>query len=318
MANTNNVESEYGKLDIVIAESSYEAGRTSSVSILIRNPFNKPVELIDIQGPKSSNLQELKQNKTMANSDSIGASKEEYSYFKNLAIKIRKIFSGVYFTEVSFGGVNIQIPRNKNTLNISTQKNAKVIFKEQIEGYDKINIEASEDSIITIDPKVQEKVQEEQSLTISPHCEIVAYFNVTTTAWLFYSPSRKIMYSQITYKIGSETKTQVVSSAFEIKPPLASMVIGSIMGGTLGSLARTLNTNSFLDWQPLIVSLGSAVVMSTIATIALSRKAGSQGFITVEDFYGGFVVGALIGYGGSEYFEQTIINSDQMENSVNE
>jgi F0F1-type ATP synthase assembly protein I len=47
--------------------------------------------------------------------------------------------------------------------------------------------------------------------------------------------------------------------------------------------------------------------MSLIATIALSRKTGTQGFITVEDFFGGFVVGALIGYGGSAYFERAII-----------
>ena len=49
--------------------------------------------------------------------------------------------------------------------------------------------------------------------------------------------------------------------------------------------------------------------MSLIATIALARKTGTQGFITVEDFFGGFVVGALIGYGGSEYFEKAIMPS---------
>ena len=47
--------------------------------------------------------------------------------------------------------------------------------------------------------------------------------------------------------------------------------------------------------------------MSLIAAIALSRKIGTQGFITVEVFFGAFVIGALIGYGGSEYFERAIL-----------
>jgi F0F1-type ATP synthase assembly protein I len=47
--------------------------------------------------------------------------------------------------------------------------------------------------------------------------------------------------------------------------------------------------------------------MSLIAGIALSRKTAAQAFITVEDFFGGFVVGALIGYSGSQYFEKALI-----------
>lgn len=47
--------------------------------------------------------------------------------------------------------------------------------------------------------------------------------------------------------------------------------------------------------------------MSLIAAIALSCKTSTQGFITIEDSFGAFVIGALIGYGGSEYFERAIL-----------
>jgi hypothetical protein len=62
-----------------------------------------------------------------------------------------------------------------------------------------------------------------------------------------------------------------------------------------------------VDWQPMAVSIGASVVMSLIAAIVLSRKTGTQGFITVEDFFGGFVIGAPIGYGGSQYFEKAVV-----------
>jgi hypothetical protein len=53
------------------------------------------------------------------------------------------------------------------------------------------------------------------------------------------------------------------------------------------------------------------MVLSLIATVALSRKSGSQGFITVEDFFGGFVIGTLIGYQGAGYFNQHLLTQIQ-------
>ena len=92
------------------------------------------------------------------------------------------------------------------------------------------------------------------------------------------------------------------------------MVVGSILGAFLGTMAKTLNSVQFPSFKTIAVSIGASIVMSLIATIALARKTGTQGFITVEDFFGGFVVGALIGYGGSEYFEKAIIRLLEAKN----
>jgi hypothetical protein len=80
-----------------------------------------------------------------------------------------------------------------------------------------------------------------------------------------------------------------------------------VLGAVLGTLARFFTTVRQLEWQPLALAMGASIVMGLIASIALSRKATAQAFITVEDFFGGFVVGALIGYGGSTYFEKALI-----------
>jgi hypothetical protein len=60
------------------------------------------------------------------------------------------------------------------------------------------------------------------------------------------------------------------------------------------------------DWVLQAIQLSGSVIMAIIATIALSRKTGAQGFITVEDFFGGFVVGVLVSYEGSSYFESVL------------
>jgi hypothetical protein len=47
--------------------------------------------------------------------------------------------------------------------------------------------------------------------------------------------------------------------------------------------------------------------MSSIAAVSLSRRGNTQAFVTVEDFFGGFFIGELIGYGGVAYFERAVL-----------
>ena len=51
----------------------------------------------------------------------------------------------------------------------------------------------------------------------------------------------------------------------------------------------------------------TAVLMSSIAAVSLSRRGNTQAFVTVEDFFGGFFIGELIGYGGVAYFERAVL-----------
>ena len=84
----------------------------------------------------------------------------------------------------------------------------------------------------------------------------------------------------------------------------------------LGGLARFINdvvatkrdvlALTAQDWVIQGIQLSGSAIMSVIATIALSRKTGAQGFITVEDFFGGFVVGVLVAYQGTSYFEDIL------------
>lgn len=290
--------SSFGKLDVSIPESIYEAGKSSTVSIIIRNPFDTPVEIIDIQGPKSPHLHQVsKKNELIGEKNNTPAVQNSFT----------KILQQIVISEVSFGGVRFDFPKSNITINIKAEEKSTVEFDKPINNFETINIHAEKDAIVKIMPDAAQKITEDHPKIIESHCEIVAYFDVSTAGWLFFTPTRQNLNTQITYKISGVEKTQVVSSGFDIKPPLKSMIIGSIIGGVLGNLAKIFNATAFPSWNILALSIGASVLMSLIATISLSRKTGSQGFITVEDFFGGFVIGALIGYGGHEYFEKSII-----------
>ena len=310
MDNSSEVIDIYCLLDVTVPEAVYEAGRVSTVAILLRNPFNKPVEILEVQGPRSSHLSEVikgiqsdKVNEDSNEKNGRAATSWFNSFLNLLTAKIK-------VTEVRFGAITAEFPTSASNkqLNIRASGKSNIEIDTELDEYDEVNVRVADEATVKFSPKIRSlAIDERKSITIEPHCEAVAYFQITTVGWLFFTPTRKSLYTLVKYRVDGKEKTQVVTSEFDVRPPLLSMVIGSLFGSLLGTTAKVLNSSQTLEWQPILVSIGSSAVMSLIATIALSRKTGTQGFITVEDFFGGFVVGALIGYGGSTYFEKALI-----------
>jgi hypothetical protein len=46
------------------------------------------------------------------------------------------------------------------------------------------------------------------------------------------------------------------------------------------------------------------LIFGLIARLILTRKKDVQPFLTIEDFWGGIVVGVVVGYSGSQFLEQ--------------
>lgn len=308
---SNGIETNeiYGRLDVSVPEAVYEAGKVSVVTILIRNSFDKAVEILEIQGPRSSHVREVGRftNKNRNSQRSREKSNWFISLFKNL--------SNLSITEIKFSGIRAEFPTSDQTLNINAEPNSEVEIAANLSEYTTVNInlekEAKLQYLAQKDDINKASTEEKKSITVEPHCEAVAYFQISTDGWLFFTPTRRSLSTLVTYAVNGKKKTQVVTSEFDVRPPLLSMVVGTISGALLGTLAKVLNAGVLSNWQDILVAIGASVVMSLIATLALSRKTGTQGFITVEDFFGGFVIGALIGYGGSSYFEKAIIPTDQ-------
>lgn len=301
----------YGRLDVTIPEGTYIAGKVSTVRILIRNPFDKPVEIVEIRGPRSSFLCEISEEPTYSGNSQPGvqpAQKTGRGVIRSFFEKLSRV--NVQISEISFSGISAEFPRTRKSFNIRAEPNSEIEVDIDLSDYESVNVSAEEGAKVKFNPQTKPSTHTDKTaITIEPHCEAVAYFQISTAGWLFFTPTRQSLSTQVTYRLEGKEKTHVTTSDFDIRPPLTSMVIGSIVGAVLGTLAKILNSSQPLAWQPSAVSIGASTLMSLISTIALSRKTGAQGFITVEDFFGGFVVGALIGYGGSQYFEKALIPS---------
>lgn len=252
-----------GRLDVTIAATSQEAGRTMTIPIVIRNSFQSAVRITSIAGPRTSDFRELTERDVREG--------ERYTP-RGLWRKLWKdmLFVQSMSFDVKFG-TRVTADGKRNSAPLQGAADERVL---------------------------------------PPHSETVAYMNIGVRRWLFFRPQRIDLNVEIGYEVDRERRSQIAQAPVDIKPPLRSMVIGAITGAVLGVIARRLALKGELQWSQagaMALEVSGAAVMALIASVALARKSGTQGFITVEDFYGGFVLGVLIGYAGSEYFERAIL-----------
>ncbi|MBY0296686.1 MAG: hypothetical protein K2X71_11680 [Methylobacterium sp.] len=311
-----------GRLDVSVDDETYEAGSGSIVVITIRNPFNTPIKVIELKEPKSSNLKpQVKSDHSETGQKNKASARK--SYFENP-------FATALGYSIDFAGIRAKFSSQKDTnFRIAARDTSTVDigdFGSALGSYSNVEIVAHDNATIKASPPSTGRATSGE-LLIQPHCEINAYLNIYTKGWLFFKPTKLNLKSELRYCLGDDKTeyTQVVSLTFDARPPLRAVVIGSVVGAVFGGLARFVKSISdsptdilhlsAKDFIYLSVRLGGAIIMSIISTIALSRKTGAQGFITVEDFFGGFVIGVFVGYQGTSYFENILDRSASGKNS---
>ncbi|MEO1664727.1 MAG: hypothetical protein AAFU54_08820 [Chloroflexota bacterium] len=92
------------------------------------------------------------------------------------------------------------------------------------------------------------------------------------------------------------------SKSLSIRTSMIALIVGAFLGGIAGAIARELQIGN-TRWQDVIIKAGLSGILSLAAVIFAARKADTQAFISVEDFWGGAVVGFVIGFSGTAAFQ---------------
>jgi len=136
-------------------------------------------------------------------------------------------------------------------------------------------------------------------------------FKAIMPQWLFITGGQFSFQGLIVYRRAGTVHTSNFEVAFPFRPPLRSISLGAVLGAILGSTAKVLKDNGpdILQQKPggVVTATILAIILSTIAVVYSSRRSNeSQPVLTVEDVWGGMILGFLIGYLGNEFF-QTIV-----------
>ncbi|MBN1874326.1 MAG: hypothetical protein JXA33_08845 [Anaerolineae bacterium] len=97
--------------------------------------------------------------------------------------------------------------------------------------------------------------------------------------------------------------TNTIAHALSIRPSVYSVIGGSLIGGGIGAAARLLQSPILPTSQSVIVSLVLSMILGGMAAVFMARKSDAQSFVSVEDFWGGILMGFLVGYTGTSFFE---------------
>jgi hypothetical protein len=155
------------------------------------------------------------------------------------------------------------------------------------------------------------KIQERAIFEVLP-AESVSYsFKAVASNWLLMSGGDLSFPGLIKYRHKEEIHFSPFEVRLTLRPPLLSNCLGAGVGSVAGFVARTLQREQTTAAALLTVAHISgailALILSVIAVVYSSRRTGeSQPILTVEDFWGGLVIGFMIAYLGQEYFQKIV------------
>ena len=293
-----------GLLSVEVKAPPIVAGTVTTVSLIVRNPFSEKVIIESIQAPTSAPLLPSKGVR-------VESAAGKGNVARGLIQRLLTGFSNFRVTEISFGSLTAEFPAQRGSnFHINMEPKSKLTVKTPFRPNDNVHINHAEGAEVVFDNPIAEmgpSIGEDRE--IPAYQEDLASFELQTAHWLFVKPKVLDLYALIKFRVGDEPRSQVVPVTVSVQPPVKSIVLGSVSGGILGWLARQLNNGILSPEFSIAASIVSAlgiIVMAMILAIVLSRQDTSKGFVTLEDFYGAFVVGAILGYTGTQYFETSM------------
>ena len=292
----------------------------------------------DFQRRKEEQMFRLETKLNILNTEFIKAS-ERFSNNNSLDEDIKNFINKVEtkITEVKDELKNL-VEENQTNIRIgsgSSVNNIKVISKQpNIEFGNEVSIDCLElydpESFRDVSAQAQ-KVDLESSLpknvALQPGSTVVYTAVLYVERSLVFSPSqyrlqfnvnysfhaKKALSSNEEYEQGEEAIfTNTAAHELSIRPSVYSVITGAGLGGLTGAVARLLQVTTSEKWQLFSsidiftssITIVVAVILSGIAVVFMARKSEAQSFVSVEDFWGGLLIGFLVGYTGTSFFEQ--------------
>ena len=146
----------------------------------------------------------------------------------------------------------------------------------------------------------------EEPIELAPNDILIHNFHLQTEGWLFVSTKEYELNAAVSYIVDGRIHRQVIRIKFTTRTRVAAPIIGAVIGSLMGSFVKTISKEEILDttsWSKIILQTIAATIFGIFATIIAVRRLGTQPVLTVEDIYGGFILGFFAGYMGRDFFE---------------
>jgi hypothetical protein len=334
-----------GLLDLSVDLSVPEvySGTEFTLYLHVKNPFSRPVWIksVELSLPvqlsaieSSEKTQENPENRGFADEmvrDVIRERQSEIKHLRDLAVK-----DGTSESERDKslaragdleGEVRADLASLSGPLTVASAGGSNVTLNDY--GAASTTVHAAGDSNVTINSyKGNRKGEDRRVRLIGSIPARVALQPGSTDVWTirleskrtpFFIPAKFKLQLTVIYGLeqppvddherdGRELYSNTTPFTVQVRAALWSVILGSVFGGVIGSIARSLQGEggavafSGPHANSTIGALLLAAILSGAAVLFSARKSDTQSFVTVEDFWGGLLVGFLIGYSGTAAF----------------
>jgi hypothetical protein len=119
--------------------------------------------------------------------------------------------------------------------------------------------------------------------------------------WIRFTPITLALEIQVRYGVDHRQHMDTVKAEINIQASLEATMIGAIFGGIMGGIVRLLSNTETYDLPKSIAYLILSIIISAMAVVAFARKTGVQKIVSIEDAWGGLMIGFIVGYQGPEW-----------------
>lgn len=154
--------------------------------------------------------------------------------------------------------------------------------------------------------KIEDYRADRIPILLQPGNALIKQFVLRARKSLFFTPIEYTFQIQTKYAVDDEEQYEVVPFKLDIHAAISSTIIGSIVGGIIGTIAQVLSKGKTIDYGEVGLAAMLAAIFSGVTVVSFARKANAQQIISIEDFWGGFFIGFLIGYLGEGFFRNLI------------
>ncbi len=151
--------------------------------------------------------------------------------------------------------------------------------------------------------KIEDYRSGKTPVILQPGDSVVKQFVLRAKHWLFFRPISYNFQIQIRYAVDGKEHLDTVPFNLQIRAALTATILGSIIGSLIGTVARVLGKGG---GELSIGVFVLAAILGSITVVAFARKENAQTIISVEDFWGGMLIGFLVGYIGESFFREIV------------
>jgi len=119
--------------------------------------------------------------------------------------------------------------------------------------------------------------------------------------WLRFTPIMLVLEIQVRYGVDHREHLDTVKAEINIQASLEATMIGAVFGGFMGGIVRLLSNTETNEFGKSIAYIIISIIISVMAVVAFARKTGVQKIVSIEDAWGGLMIGFIVGYQGPEW-----------------